>query len=130
MTKHIRKGFTLIELLIVVVIIGILAAIAIPKFANTKTKAYTAAMKSDLRNLVTAEESFFSDSTSYVVYGDTTKLKFKPSTGVSTPVIAIGAGYWSATVTHSQILNFTCGIGVNTVNTIVNTAGDGEPVCR
>jgi len=130
MTKSMRKGFTLIELLIVVVIIGILAAIAIPKFANTKTKAYTAAMKSDLRNLVTAEESFFSDSGSYVVYGDTTKLKFKPSTGVSTPVVAVGAGYWSATVTHSQIPNFTCGIGVNTVNTIVGTAGDGEPACK
>src|SRR5580765_6342782 len=60
-----RNGFTLIELLIVVVIIGILAAIAIPKFANTKSKAYVTAMKSDLRNLVTAEEAFFSDSTYY-----------------------------------------------------------------
>ena len=60
-----RKGFTLIELLIVVVIIGILAAIAIPKFANTKEKAVVASMKSDLRNLVTAQESFFSDNQDY-----------------------------------------------------------------
>src|SRR6266704_2444146 len=60
-----RKGFTLIELLIVVVIIGILAAIAIPKFANTKEKAYIASMKSDLRNLVTAEEAYFADSVKY-----------------------------------------------------------------
>ena len=124
-----KQGFTLIELLIVVVIIGILAAIAIPKFANTKTKAYTAAMKSDLRNLVTAEEAYFSDSGKYTSY-DTNKVKFKPSTGVSTPVIVPGAGYWSATVTHSQIPNFTCGIGVNTVNTVVAAAGDGEPACK
>jgi len=60
-----RKGFTLIELLIVVVIIGILAAIAIPKFANTKEKAYLASMKSDLRNLITAEEAYFADSVKY-----------------------------------------------------------------
>src|SRR6202162_3429896 len=54
-----NRGFTLIELLIVVVIIGILAAIAIPKFGSTKEKAYIASMKADLRNLVTAEESYF-----------------------------------------------------------------------
>jgi prepilin-type N-terminal cleavage/methylation domain-containing protein len=61
-----KKGFTLIELLIVVVIIGILAAIAIPKFANTKEKAYIASMKSDLRNLVTSEEAYFSDNQVYL----------------------------------------------------------------
>ena len=59
------KGFTLIELLIVVVIIGILAAIAIPKFANTKRRRTSRRMKSDLRNLVTAQEAYFADNVTY-----------------------------------------------------------------
>ena len=46
-----RAGFTLIELLIVTVIIGVLAMIAIPKFQNTKGKAFVTSIKSDLRNL-------------------------------------------------------------------------------
>ena len=123
-----RKGFTLIELLIVVVIIGILAAIAIPKFANTKSKAYITAMKSDLRNMVTAEEAFFSDSSKYST--DLTAINFKQSTGVNTPAITTGAGFWSATVTHSQLAGHTCAIAVNTTNPLVTTAGEGEPVCN
>src|SRR5476649_1880026 len=94
MMNRTRRGFTLIELLIVVVIIGILAAIAIPKFANTKTKAYTAAMKSDLRNLVTAEESFFADSSKYSSFTTTVTgaggVLFKNSTGVNSPTIVPG----------------------------------------
>ena len=65
--KNPRKGFTLIELLIVVVIIGILAAIAITKFANTKEKAYIASMKSDLRNLSRTYSSHHEDHQSRLV---------------------------------------------------------------
>ena len=122
-----RKGFTLIELLIVVVIIGILAAIAIPKFANTKSKAYITAMKSDLRNLVSAQESLFSDSSRYTT--NLTSLNFSSSTGVTDPVVSVGSGWWSATNTHTQLAGAVCGIAVNTVNTVVSTAGEGEPVC-
>jgi prepilin-type N-terminal cleavage/methylation domain-containing protein len=60
-----RKGFTLIELLLVVVIIGIIAALVLPKFGDVKSKAYVAAMKSDLRNLATAQEIEFEENGSY-----------------------------------------------------------------
>jgi prepilin-type N-terminal cleavage/methylation domain-containing protein len=129
MLRNIRKGFTLIELLIVVVIIGILAAIAIPKFANTKSKAYITAMKSDLRNLVTAEEAFFADSSKYT--STVSQLKFQNSTGVGSPAVATGAGYWTATNTHTQLTGTTCGIGINTTNPLTNVvAAEGEPVCK
>ena len=123
-----KKGFTLIELLIVVVIIGILAAIAIPKFANTKSKAYITALKSDLRNLVSGEESFFADSSYYTT--NLTKIGFKQSTGTNAPTIVTYAGAWIATNSHTQLTGKVCGIGINTTNPTVSTAGEGEPACQ
>jgi len=88
------------------------------------------AMKSDLRNLVTAEEAFFSDSTYYTTATVlVAKNGFKNSSGVGVPAVTPGAGYWSARVTHGQLSGATCGIGVNTTNPIISTAGDGEPSC-
>lgn len=60
-----RKGFTLIELLIVVAIIGILAAIAIPQFSAYRAKAYNSAATSDLKNSKTGLEAFYADNQKY-----------------------------------------------------------------
>jgi prepilin-type N-terminal cleavage/methylation domain-containing protein len=104
-----RKGFTLIELLIVVVIISILAAIAIPKFNNTKGKANWAAMRSDLHNLATAEETYFYEYQAYTT--DMTAMNFHGSNGVTITINAGGGTPgWSATSTHPMAWPHTCAI--------------------
>jgi type IV pilus assembly protein PilA len=98
---HARRGFTLIEVLIVVVIIGILAAIAIPKFANSKDRAYIAQMKSDLRNLATAEEAFFYDSASYTL-NFALMNNYAPSIGIAVVINEATPQGWSATATAAN----------------------------
>ncbi len=129
-----RKGFTLIELLIVVVIIGILAAIAIPKFANTKEKAYLASMKSDLRNMATTQESYFADNQVYVsgtasnISGTTASVNgFVPSAGVSLTTAGTGGTGWNASTTHTATTK-TCAIFVG-VAPLAPANVEAEPKC-
>ena len=112
--KRSRKGFTLIELLIVVVIIGILAAIAIPKFANTKEKAYVASMKADLRNLATYEESYAADSSGKYFSGNGSSQGFQSSQNVTVTATAVAGppASWTAVATHS-LTSKTCNSSAN-----------------
>jgi type IV pilus assembly protein PilA len=123
-----RKGFTLIELLIVVVIIGILAAIALPESAATKDKAKLASIKSDLRNLMTAEQSYFSD---YSTYGSLGQLQTAANFGLTVGNTGVAGGVvsgFTATVTNSSITagftNCTLQVGADAAAT-----AEGVMIC-
>lgn len=130
MVRNKKQGFTLIELLIVVVIIGILAAIAIPKFTNTKSKAYVSAMKADLRNLATAQEQYAADSAgnykdvdvtasaSPVAIGGGMNFTPSPNVGMATTVDnTANPKTWTTAATHSAAPGVTCTMEVSGVIT-------------
>ena len=139
-----RRGFTLIELLVVVVIVGILASIAIPKFTNTKAKAVLASMKADLRNLVTAQEGFYFDNSDYAGAmtagiqvngtGGAGMVSFVASSGNTIVLTYLGVTGYQATVTNPNVTGVTpstCGVFIgpngNSPNAAVTQAG--APAC-
>ncbi len=103
-----KSGFTLIELLIVVVIVGILASIAIPKFNASREKSFVATMKSDLKNLATYQEIHHNGAFTYSTSLGT--LEMVPSNGVTININeATGAG-WAATAVHAGLAAEHCGL--------------------
>lgn len=123
-----RRGFTLIELLIVVVIIGIIAAIAVPKFNSTKGKAHAAALKGDLHNMSTAQESYFYTWQTYTT--DTSALDWRGSTGSQVNVIEATAGGWGAVATHPLSYPLTCALFQGNAAPVPPATIEGRITCQ
>ena len=124
-TTHEPYGFTLIEILVVVVIVGLLAAIAIPKFGSSKEKAILASMKADLRNLATQEESYSVQNETYTTTFPATI--YTTTTGVTGPTISLTADGWTAFVGHTGSTK-TCAIFAGTTP-LAPAVDEGVPKC-
>ena len=95
MTRLDNKGFTLVEILVVIAIIGILAAIAIPQFAKYRKDGYNASALSDIRNAATAQEAYFADNKVYAGSLErlTVTLDLVKTPDVNLIVTGNGSGY-------------------------------------
>lgn len=119
-----RGGFTLIELLIVIVIIGVLAAIALPKLGKTRERGYFKAMVADLRNLATQQEIYYSNLANQTYAGNTAAMvNFVTSPGVTATITASGSTGWGASASHAGLAtNQICAVFYGTVSTVPGPA--------
>lgn len=99
-----KKGFTLIELMIVVAIIGVLAAIAIPQFSIYRIKSYNMKAKSELKSAYLACQVYFTadESATDCGFGGMHTQKFFNSTDVQIDITDTGATSWAATAKHDS----------------------------
>jgi len=124
-----RKGFTLVELIIVVVIIGLLVSIVVPKFANGKERAMVTAMRGDLHNLLAAQEGYFSNGQTY--YNGPLPgagLPYSVSAGVTVTLSGVTPAGWGASATHAGTSR-TCAIFVGAAPAPAPATAEGQIAC-
>jgi type II secretory pathway pseudopilin PulG len=107
-----------------VMVIGIIAAVAIPKFANTKEKALVAMEKANLRNLATAEEAYW--QAHHMYSGDLESLKWTPAGRVTVAITSAGPDGWAAEA-HGDGTAITCRVGFGADS--IAGVGDGVITC-
>lgn len=102
-----RKGFTFVELLVVMLLLGALSSMAVPRFREYKTRALIAAMQSDLANLKIAEEEYWAEHLKYAT--DTASLEFRVSANVNIALTSqdLNGGY-TAIATHPNVPGRQC----------------------
>jgi prepilin-type N-terminal cleavage/methylation domain-containing protein len=122
-----RRGFTLIELLIVILIIGVLAVIALPNFVRTRERSYIAALKSDLRNLATAEEDYFSTANTYTT--SMAQLTFNHTTQVLVDIPEATAAGWRATATYASAPHLICELYYGNASGATTATREGVVTC-
>jgi prepilin-type N-terminal cleavage/methylation domain-containing protein len=125
-----RSGFTLIEILIVMVILGILAAIAMPKLGKTRERAYFKAVMYDLRNLQTQQEIYFSAPQNQSYASTTAAIaNFVTSELVTVTITEAGTTGWAATATHGGLdTPQWCAVYTGTVGTVPPPAAQPSTV--
>lgn len=108
MNRRARDGFTLVELLIVTVILGVLAAIGIPRYNQMRARSFMTTVASDLRNLAHQQEIYY--NTQYTFASDLSELGGVESEGVTITINEADRDGWAATATHAGIPAEQCGI--------------------
>jgi len=102
MRRSKRPGFTFIELLIVMVVMGVLAGIGVPRIRNMKERSYQATLRNDLGALRTAEEAYYAENLKYTT--DLSLLDFRRSSNVEIIIVSADpAKGWRAAATHTWL---------------------------